>query len=191
MRSVKLVVIYGATLLVVLFGLSLMLIGSDNPLWQFDRYVVEGTFTGNSCTLMLDGRPILGDAALGPRVIIPGDHTARMEGPPGAAMDQGPTQWPRSQGIFCRGLSVTIPLPLTHSGVGSYAVVKHAVALGPGQAAVELSSDDVDQGWWPFSFGVATLVGHEGALTITSMTDSTVSGVFRAIARRHGPGFGG
>ena len=187
----KLVVLCGAALLCVLFGLFVILIGVENPLWQLDHYVLEGTFSGDSCSLRLDGRPIVGNEALGTRVIIPGNYTAHIGAPLGYSTSQEPTEPARVQGIFCRGVSVTIAPAFTHGGAGSYVIVEQSEALGPGQAGVELSSDDVDRGWWPFALGGARLVGHEGALTITTMTDSTLRGTFRVVARRHVRGFEG
>lgn len=175
-----------AALLIVLGGLFIILIASDSPLWRYDRYVLEGSFTGASCSLMLDGRPIIGDRALGTQVLIPQDRYGSIDAPPGYGMNQEPP----NQGIFCQGLSVTIKAPpLTNSAAGSYGIVEREAALGPGLAVVELSSDDIGPSWWPFAIGGVKLVAHEGALAITSMTDSTIRGTLRVVARRHSMGF--
>lgn len=173
-------------LMIVLAGLSIMMLPAGNPLWQSDRYVLEGAFTGASCSLMLDGRPIVGDTAFGSGVLISRNTPFTSMSTPGYAINEVPPD----QSISCRGLTVTIKAPpLTHTSEGSYGIVERSLALGPGLAIVEFSSDDVGPSWWPFALAGTKLVAHEGALTITTMTDSTMLGTFRVVARRHDGAF--
>jgi hypothetical protein len=142
----------------------------DSPSWQHDRIVVEGALADTSCTLKLDGRPIVGDTSVTGLFIVPDDA-------------QNPGQ--RLSSLTCRGLQIMVPSAIgTRPTPGRYRVTKDSTRYSPGTASVILVGSGVGTGGWPFAPTGVHLVAIDGVLQLDSLTDSTARGNFRLVMRR-------
>ena len=93
----------GRTLMAVAVGLAAVSSGCANPRWRSDNYVVEGTLSGSTCQVTLDGGPLTPQEG-------PFDEKIFIHRDP--ALNTG---LPAGQGVVslhCRGLQLIFVTPV-------------------------------------------------------------------------------
>ena len=156
-------------------ALAAMASACNSPLWRYDRYTIDGAFTGKACNITLDGQPLAPDTT---------DSRAPVQ-----VMRDASTDAPRGEGVHvlrCRGLIVLIVSPEAKlPPPGRYRIVDASfISIEPGTAVMGLMDSGVGTGLWPFAVFGAHLAATEGVFQLGAITDSTIHGTFRAIARR-------
>ena len=151
-----------------------------SPLWRFDRYSVEGTFSGGTCNIAVDRRPITPDAVLPD---MPVQVMRDMMYDPTLQSGQGVTML-RCLGMILLMVSTEGKLPAP----GQYRIVDASLSVAPGTTIMNLYRGRVGAGLWPFAITGVHLVATGGVLQLDAMTDSTARGTFHATARREASG---
>jgi hypothetical protein len=154
--------------------------GCTSPLWRFDRYTVEGAFSDATCNITIDGRPVMPDAVLPDvPVQVMRDFMYDPTLPPGQGV----------KSLRCLGMIFLIVSPEgTLPASGRYRIVDASLSDVPGTTIMNVYRSHVGPGLWPFALTGVHLVATDGVLQLDAMTDSTVRGTFRAVARREASG---
>lgn len=153
-------------------GLLLLMGGCASPLWQYDRYVVEGELLGSTCRATIDGRPFVGEVAgLGEKMQF--------------SEDASPPRGQTITSLVCRGIVLQfVSRRGTQPGPGRYRVVSSVIGIDTGSVELYIGFSGINEGHWPFALTGVHLEGKDGYVQLDAMTDSSAHGTFRAIARR-------
>ena len=164
------------TLIAVAVGLTTVSSGCGSPRWRSDDYVVEGTLSGSTCQVTLNGRPLTAQDS-------PFDEKIRIRRDP--ALNSG---LPAGQGVAslnCLGLHLIIVTPVgTFPPTGRYRAVGGLLSSAAGLVDISVYSRQVRAGLWPFAFGGVHLEAKDGYLQLDEMTANAARGTFRAVMRR-------